>query len=563
MTQQPTRVEEALRQADSLADPQRSAEDAKVRPPDEDPGRARAYVPPEGIKAEVHLYSDGCFAQTESDVLKTFAAGNLDINYHRIAGTNAAGADNVGLVSFTVSSEERANQLIVSARVLNFRRDETAIKVELTTRVWGHPDFKLADRVLRLDGRQPKAGDLERKDKDRGDAGEGLASFAIAPPGPGERLLLHARLLDPRDDSPHRDQFPFDDQAWLIVGPPPKARVLVVTTGNEALDLFFGKDGARGLAEVAFLDPGDADYAGKYRRALGDVAFDLIIFDRCTPPQQKDSGAAPMPAANTFFLDQVPPPLGPLSPEQKDKRLFRPLARIVNPSHRHRLMRGLSGLDELFFTRAFRFDLDPDKYPNVPRLLETEKEGAVLFALPRGNYTDLVLTASLVTEQGKIAKSSNWPVTPGFVLFLSNVIHTLGNVREARAEETVQPGQLKTIRPDAVVSSVQVLPPGTDQWQTIERGSEAGDFSYIAEQVGVYRMRWEKAGQVTEQPFVVNLLDADESDIQSPDAITLGDQKLAAVKGPPATVDTWKWGVILAVVLLAVEWVLYQRRFLN
>ena len=65
--------------ADSLANPLRSTDDAAVRPANEDPAQARTYVAAEGIAAEVHLFSDGRFPDVSG-----FAAGNLDLNYHRI-----------------------------------------------------------------------------------------------------------------------------------------------------------------------------------------------------------------------------------------------------------------------------------------------------------------------------------------------------------------------------------------------------------------------------------------------------------------------------------------------
>src|SRR5262249_26180337 len=45
-TQRPTRIDEALALADSLANPYRSTDDNAVRPANEAPGKARQYVPP-------------------------------------------------------------------------------------------------------------------------------------------------------------------------------------------------------------------------------------------------------------------------------------------------------------------------------------------------------------------------------------------------------------------------------------------------------------------------------------------------------------------------------------
>ncbi len=556
-TQQPTRIEDALRLAESLANPPRSAEDAKVRPPDEDPTRSRAYVPPEGIKAEVHLYSDGCFSQSENDGLGRFAAGNLDIVYHQVGKAGADDVDNVGITSFTVAPDKAdALKLRVSVRVQNFRKREVAVKVELKTRVWGKAAFKLDDRTLTLTGRTIVRRGSDKGERERDEPGDALADFRVDRPASGDKMELHARLLDPRDNDPFRDQFSLDDEAWLMVGGVRKAHVLVVTPGNEVLDWFFRQEQA---AEVVTLNPNEADYPEKYARALNDVAVDLVLFDRCSPPKKMGEGNA-LPLANTFFIDQMPPPFT-LPADTKEKPRVRLAPKILNPSHRHPLMRGLTGLDEIVFTRAFRFQADADKDerlpPDIPRLLETENDGAVLFVLPRGAFSDVMLTCPLVTDEGKWA--TNWPALVSFPLFMGNMLYTLGHVRETPADELVQPGQLKIIRPEAVVGTIKVFPPGAEGATDVERPSESAEFSYIAEQVGVYRARWEGG----EQAFAVNLLDSDESNIQPRDVIVLGQQELTAFNNPPATVDTWKWGVLIAVVLLAVEWALYHRRFFN
>ena len=76
-TQRPTRIEEALSLAASLANPSRSADDSSVRPANPEPGKERTYVAPEGIATEVHLFSDGRFPDTPE-----FSAGNLNIHFH-------------------------------------------------------------------------------------------------------------------------------------------------------------------------------------------------------------------------------------------------------------------------------------------------------------------------------------------------------------------------------------------------------------------------------------------------------------------------------------------------
>jgi hypothetical protein len=532
-TQRPTRIDEALRLADSLANPLRSTDDAAVRPANEDPAQARTYVPAEGIAAEVHLLSDGRFPDVSA-----FAAGNLDLNYHRIGKVGPEDVDNIGLVTLNaVRDEQDASKVQVFVRALNFRRQDATVKVEIEWRVPGQGDFNLRDQMVRLPGRVYRPADPERDDPGSDVPGEGVATFALGGVDDSANVVVHARLRDVHD------QFPLDDEAWLAIGVVRKARVLIVTPGNEVLRDFFDLDATSKVAKVTYLSPADLLDEAKYGRPARSGEYDLAIFDRCAPANEDA-----MPLGNTFFIDAVPPPwkradMPPLKETQ-----------IRNPTSNHPLMRHLTALDEIAFSEAFRFDLKaPGVPPRTPRLLETDRETAVLFALPRRAFQDLVLAFPLVNDRGQWA--TTWNLKLSFPVFLRNVLYNLGHITDAAAEENVQPGEIKALRPDAVVDRIEVVDPGRRR-ETLARGV-AGDFSYKStESVGVYTAAWPGG----ERRFAVNLLDADESNLQPRDAIKLGEQRLAAGQSRRQTYDTWKWIAVAALLLLVLEWAVYHRR---
>ncbi|HWG42880.1 MAG TPA: VWA domain-containing protein [Gemmataceae bacterium] len=532
-TQRPTRIDEALRLADSLANPLRSTDDAAVRPANEDPAQARTYVAAEGIAAEVHLFSDGRFPDGSS-----FAAGNLDLNYHRLGKPGAGEVDNIGLATLNaVRDEQDAGKVQVFARVLNFRADAVTVKVEIEWRVPGKDDFNLRDQTLTLPGRKYGPPDPDKEDAGSDVPGEGVAVFTLSGVDDSANVVVHARLRDVRD------QFPLDDEAWLVVGVVRKARVLIVTPGNEVLRDFFDLEATTKVAEVTYRTPADLKDDAKYRGPARNGEYDLIVFDRCAPENEET-----MPLGNTFFIDAVPPPwkradMPPLKETQ-----------IRNPTSNHPLMRHLTGLDEIAFSEAFRFDLKAAAVPpRTPRLLETDRETAVLFVLPRRAFQDLVLAFPLVNDRGQWA--TTWNLKLSFPVFLRNVLYILGNVADAAAEENVQPGQIKTLRPDAAVGAIDVIDPARKR-ETLTRGV-AGDFSYKStESIGVYEATWPGGSR----RFAVNLLDADESNIQPRDAIKIGEQRLAAGQMRRQTYDIWKWIALTALVLLVLEWAVYHRR---
>jgi hypothetical protein len=141
-------------------------------------------------------------------------------------------------------------------------------------------------------------------------------------------------------------------------------------------------------------------------------------------------------------------------------------------------------------------------------------------------------------------------------VFLRNVTYTLGNVSDTAAEETIQPGELKVLRPDAVVPKMEVLAPNSTKPEELRKSGQ-GDFAYKeTEQVGIYQVRWDGGGR----NFAVNLLDPEESNLQPRDEVTIGNTKLSAEATRGQIHDTWKWGAVGALALLLLEWALYYRR---
>ncbi len=89
-------------------------------------------------------------------------------------------------------------------------------------------------------------------------------------------------------------------------------------------------------------------------------------------------------------------------------------------------MRNLGGLDELELSEAFRL---PGLPAGTQRLIEGPENLALLAAVPRQNYTDLVLAFPLVNSAG--GWNTNWTLMPSFPLFLRNVLVELAGAAEA------------------------------------------------------------------------------------------------------------------------------------
>ncbi len=608
-TQRPTRIEEALALADSLANPRKSAMNSAVAPEDAVPGKERQYVDVqlEAVPAVVHLFSDGGFGDAAN-----FQAGNLDLRYHR-AGQPGTDVNNVALVGLNaVRDRQDPSQVQVFARVQNFRKEGVKVRLELKWRIAGQDGFRLKDRArckltaasldalkqqglpekvleklgplkekslaeeqfleqlasvlsrdelnqnkklildhvnqIYLKGRTVAPGDEEKNEPATVTPGEAVVTYDLENLEEGTPVVIQAKLQGVRD------VFPLDDEAWLVLGIVRKARVLLVSPkwpgprGNKILHDFFDQPAITRVARVQYLTPDQLKDEVKYLRPAQAGAFDLVIFDRCAPETEKE-----LPLANTFFIDNVPPPW------KRSAMPALPAKAIRNPASRHPLMRDLTGLDEIVFHEAFRFELDHRKDervpPKTPRLLECDKDTAVLFALSRRAFTDLVLTFPLVNDRGEWA--STWSLKLSLPLFFHNVLYQLGHVSDSSAEESLQPGVPRVLRPDTSAGEIKVLGPGDKVAQVVKRNTQANFVCNDTERVGVYRAEWPGGGQ----PFAVNMLDADESNLQPRDSVRIGAKELktGSAQGHPR--DIWKWWALAALVLLTLEWVFYHRRF--
>jgi von Willebrand factor type A domain/Aerotolerance regulator N-terminal len=550
-TERPTRLEEALSLADSLANPTRSTDDAASRPPGEDPAKARTYVAAEGMPTEVFLFSDGRFPDVPD-----FNLGNLSVQYRAMGEPGREAADNVGFVTLNAARDDRdPGRLLVFAQVANYRSVESRVQVELELLVNGEVrDIYKPQAADGNDNGTIGARKLIPIDEGKPDGPQreliqrGTYTFVISDVDDRSDVILHAKLKD------NKDKFSLDDEAWLVVGVIRKARVLIVSPGNKLLSAFFDHPATQKVTAVTNLDPATLKDAQKYLNPAREGAWDLVIFDRCAPETEEE-----MPSANTWFIDEMPPPF-------KKKKIVEDKANVLNGPlikgslEKSPLLRYLTGLHEIGIDSAFRVD-PKDLPPRTPRLLESEHDTALLFTLSRQSYTDLVQTFAIMTDDNKF--NTNWALLTSFPIFLRNVTYVLGNVSDAAGEETVQPGQVKTLRPDMAVKKIEVfgpvkggLPDG-NSGETLERKGRP-DFSFgNTEHVGVYEVRWDGKRQ---RDFAVNLLDADESNIEPRMQIQIGQDQITAGQSLGTPYDTWKWVALGALGLLLLEWYIYNRR---
>jgi hypothetical protein len=537
-TNNPTQVDEALNLAASLANPLSSSEDAAVRPENPEPGKERTYAAAEGMQADVHLYSDGRFADVTD-----FALANLQLTFHSPGSPIAGHADNIGIVRFdAVRDEQDPTRVQAFVRVLNFRNGPAKVGVDLDVLSGGKAIQDVRHRDLLLPKREyeaPIPDDPSPTNTGKDQPGEATAKFDLTDIAENADITLHVKLTGVKD------AFAADDSAWLVLGIVRKARILIVTSANPLLEYFFESRSTRQVADVDFIKPSQLKESKPYIEPARDGKYDLVIFDRCGPETADD-----MPKSNTMFIGFPPPPwhIGGEDDGHRVQTVQYP--QIRGWADTDPVMRGLRGWYELEIAEAYRFSNLP---PKTPKLVEGDQELLLLFPLQRQAYKDLVVAFPLSTDDAKW--NTRWFLKPLFPLFLRNVLYTLGNVRDSTTEETVRPGMPKIIRPFGDVKEIRVRTPSGSSTK-LERGTRA-EFSFGGtNELGVYEVTW---GDETRK-FAVNLFDTNESHIEPRPAVKIGEVQIEAGPSRKQPRELWRWVVLAGLIFLLLEWWVYNRR---
>ncbi len=526
-TDRSTSLSDALTHASGLANPGRTSQDA---------GDVQVAEP---MPATVYIFSDGKFPDVSD-----FRLGNLEPIYMPIG---SAEAENVGILAFNVRRHETDPSLMqVFARIGNFTRRDVRVSVELWNRL-SNPNHPIDAHLL----------DVPAEDTRR----EAFGPFVM------ESGVLELRITA-------GDDLECDDVAWAVINPPQRSKVLVVTPGNEFLDVALSTGAVLELAEVAFAAPAFLDQKD-YAQQAAVGAYDLVIYDRCRPKE--------MPQANTLFLGTVPPSPADGEPEEEGSEKAGEQAAgstvwragpkvegaiIIGANSTHPLMQLIDlGDVRLDLPRPLEMPaggtalvdiqwIGPDKASNV---------GPVFAIAPRGGFEDAVMGFVLVDQQ--VAEDgttgmfigTDWPIRSSFPVFVLNLLYYLGGCQSTLEGANVQPGQMITLENPLPGKPLDVLTPSRETIKLQETRPGKFDFTATSE-LGVYEVR---AAGKTLQRFAVNLFDAGESNIRPAPDIQIG-------RGTPVEAQTsgqeitrqelWKWLLLAGLGVLLVEWYIYNRR---
>jgi hypothetical protein len=506
-TAQGTRIRGALELADGFANPGKVVIEeggTEVDVAAQDP-------------VDLYIFSDGRFGAVDG-----FSLGNLRPKFLPIGSFDT---QNLAITALnTRRSEVSADAQQAFVQLANYSTRQVPCVIEMY-----------------VDGRLIDARQLEVP----ADARAG-ATFELGDLPAG---VLEARI-DPPDD--FEDGLPQDDRAYAVLDAPREAKVLLVTPGNSPLELAISTERALRVARVEKMAP-EALAREDVKRSLQAQQWDLVIFDQCVPEV--------MPAANTLFIGRRPP-----SPDWQADAADQPVAapQIIDWQRAHPVL-NLVELGNLQI--ADSLIVNP---PSGGKSLIDSTDGTLLAVAPRDGFEDAVLGFEIVGtgQPGGTTVNTNWPRMHSFPNFFLNVLEYFSG-QGAATDTAHRPGDPVELQVPATGDGVAVVLP--DGSRRVAEVSGSGKLLWQETgQLGVYTV---EVGDRTWSRFAVNLFDAAESDVrlrprqdgedavETVQAVSIGFVDVAAQSlGSPVRKELWQALLLAALVVLVLEWYIYNRR---
>ncbi len=342
---------------------------------------------------------------------------------------------------------------------------------------------------------------------------------AIVVEVPAQVRVADARLTDEAQG----DALQQDDQAWAVSTAGEGTVVRVVSSGNRFLETGLGL--LPGI-KVTLVPTSTATFT----ETAAQVP--VTIFDGSVP--------AALPPGSLLFI--APP---------RSTEFFSVTGQIDFPALRpapgeEPLLRNVS-LSEISVLRANK--LVPGSWA---RVVVDGDGGPLLLAGERDGRRIVVLAFDL--------HESDLPLQVAFPLLLSNIIGYLAPGSGAEAAQ-LAPGQPLAIPVDASITEVRVTRPDGEAVQVPIQNGQA--IYADTEALGPYIVEQRQGERlVSRQRYAVNLFAPDELQIA-----TKPELNVPQVSGLPQAVrddrvgrqEFWRWLAALALLVLVVEWLVYQR----
>ncbi|MGA1399411.1 MAG: VWA domain-containing protein [Phycisphaerales bacterium] len=452
------------------------------------------------------LFSDGRLADLSTTVLRS----GETLRFEPIG-------EATGNVGFEIAAAERpANRpgaIAVFASLFNAGFEPVSVR----------PAFSV-DGVVQAVRPEPVSIAAASTDAATGAVVPGRAEIAFLPFEQPREAVITLSIAPEAGATPRANGLASDDRASLIVPPPKRLRVLRVGQAGGVLSMLLD-----GLPLAANDSISRSEFEAKGESAT--LGYDVVILDGVV--------LASLPPGRYLAFGQAAPieGLDPLGERQG--------AAVRSLRREHPVFRN-ANLDELSIGTwrliAPRGDVE---------VLAEGTGGPLVMWADRGEVKVLQVAFDPL--------DSNWPLLRSFVNFIANAIDHLGSIDDAAAAAGLEPGDTLVVTVPVGATAVEVVPPEGEAIAIEASPSGAVAWGPVR-RAGVHEVRGRRDG-VEERRFgAVNRCGGDEGRLDAAAAIVLGDERIEASSGRGGTLELWPWLLGAGLVLLFVEWIVYQRR---
>jgi len=311
------------------------------------------------------------------------------------------------------------------------------------------------------------------------------------------------------------DVLPSDDEVHFVgIGRRP-VRVLLVSSGN------FFLERALALEPDCIVDK--SPQVPETEKGSGtDGRYDVVIFDGVKPEPVKAKAVWLIGVADGEFVRKVGMDEQPT---------------VVAWEREHPILRFVD-LGAVLIDKALKVQLAP-----WARSIADGKNEPLIAAGERANKRWVFVGFNLL--------DSDFPLRVGFPIFVANALRWSVGGQRWEQGFMVKAGSVVTL---TVPSKDVVIRHPDGRTETVSAPENLLSLR-ATEKVGVYEI---SSGNLRAQ-FAVNLLNADESDIAPKQTVTLGAHTVAAQTSKVTWRDLWWFFVLLAILLLAVEWLVFVK----
>jgi len=350
---------------------------------------------------------------------------------------------------------------------------------------------------------------------------------------PLDTQRIEARLTPP-------DALDVDNRAWAVRSQATRSQVLIATEGNpfleRAISLIPHVETTVVHAEGPALPPGALAQTGQTPA--------LVVLDGVLPSDGKDG----LPAGSSLL--SINPPAS--------TDLFAVCGTLTRTAVSH-----VETGDPLLR----HVDLTPLQVASA-QCIETPSWARTLVAA--GDHP-LLATGEIAGRRVAILAfdlhRSNLPLQVAFPILIANLANWLAPTSavdvsslnaDVSATAGLRPGTPVTLRPQVGATAIVVLMPSGRQWRVEVQDSASIPFT-DTDEPGLYTVEQQVGTETVRSQFAVNLFSALESDIEPRDRIAVGTTQVRQEADLAGRREWWRWPAIAALVLLAVEWLVYWR----